>query len=628
MSQTSAAKRPTRAENQQRRPALLATTALQAAATLLLAGPAMAQLAPTARPQGGAVVAGQAALSQGPAQTTISQSSQRAAIDWGSYNVGSGHTVLYQQPGPTSVTLNRVTGPDPSQIAGRIQANGQIVITNRSGVIFQRGSQVDAQSLVVSSAGVTNQNFMAGKMAFDQPGRPGAKVSNAGNITVAATGLAALVAPQVANSGTITAKMGHVVLAGAASHTVDLYGDGLMSVDVTREIRRAPNGATALVTNTGTIAANGGTIVLTARAADGVMQNLVTAGGALRANTSRRKTRHHRRLRRRRDGDDRGQDPGAMAADPARPAAPLRWPPPTRRHQTGRPHLRERRRSGGTRRGRDHPGPGAGPRRQHPGRGRPRRHGRVRRAHQRRRQGRRVRGHGGAAVTRGHRDGRPGHGKRRFARRQRRPGEISARRGCPSPARSTRPPPPARPACSRSTRTALSSATTSRPTRRRPPRSPPTGAQSISAATFNAFATDIALQAQNTITLQGATALTNSHNITLGPGTNAAMTIAVNAPLTSTGGSVSLTAGAVGSLSVTAPVSALTTLALRGGTLNLQATPGPLLTAARMVRPGRSTWPAPAVRLRSRPAERSPSPRLRAISTSAPAPGCNSAPLR
>ena len=67
--------------------------------------------------------------------------------------------------------------------------------------------------------------------------------------------------------------------------TLDLYGDGLLAIDVTGQVVQAPNGATALVTNTGLIRADGGTVQLTARAADGVVQTLVDAGGTIRANT-------------------------------------------------------------------------------------------------------------------------------------------------------------------------------------------------------------------------------------------------------------------------------------------------------------------------------------------------------
>ncbi len=269
------------------RAALLGATALQAAGVTAL--PAAAQPAPNARPMGGVVAAGSASIGVAGNTTAITQSSPRAAIDWQSFNVGSNQRVTFSQPSSSAVTLNTVTGPDPSQIAGHIDANGQIVITNRSGVVFHQGSEVNAQSLVVSAAGISRQNFMAGKLVFDQAPQPGARVVNQGSITVKQAGLAALVAPEVANSGVITAKLGHVVLAGAEAATLDLYGDGLVSIDVTRAMHRVRTAggqtATALVTNTGAIVADGGTVQLTAAAADGIVTNLVDARGTIRADT-------------------------------------------------------------------------------------------------------------------------------------------------------------------------------------------------------------------------------------------------------------------------------------------------------------------------------------------------------
>src|SRR5271170_8104188 len=136
---------------------------------------------------------------------------------------------------------------------------------------------------------------MAGRMVFDQPAHPGAKIANAGTLTVGEAGLAALVAPQVANSGVITAKLGHVVLAGAKTATVDLYGDGMVSLDVNNAVTQAPVGpdgapVAALVTNTGVIRADGGTVQLTAREADGLVQNLVQAGGRISADSVGSKT--------------------------------------------------------------------------------------------------------------------------------------------------------------------------------------------------------------------------------------------------------------------------------------------------------------------------------------------------
>jgi filamentous hemagglutinin family protein len=272
------------------RRSLLATTALQGAVLIVLAAPAAAQPAPKAAPVGGQVVAGSASIAQTPSTTTITQSTSRAAVNWKSFDVGSQETVTFNQPNASSVTLNRVTGPDPSQIAGHITANGQVVLTNQSGVVFTQGAQVDVATLVVSAAGITNQNFMAGKMVFDIPANPNARIVNAGTISVAQTGLAALVAPQVSNTGLITARLGHVVLAGASTETVDLYGDGLLSLNVSNQVATAPVGpdgtpVKVLVTNSGVIRADGGTVQLTAAAVDGLVQNLVTAGGKISANS-------------------------------------------------------------------------------------------------------------------------------------------------------------------------------------------------------------------------------------------------------------------------------------------------------------------------------------------------------
>ena len=265
---------------------LLSTTAL--VGLTLAAGGARAQLSPNARPTGGTVVGGAASIAATPSSTVVQQSTNRAAIDWQSFNVGSAQSVQFRQPSSSAVVLNRVTGPDPSAIAGRIDANGQVVITNPSGVVFSRGSQVNAQSLVVSAPGITNRNFMAGRMVFDQQPSPNAQIVNEGTITVRQAGLAAMVAPAVANRGVINARLGRVVLAGARTETLDLYGDGLVSLDVSSQVRQLPVGRTgqtvdALVTNAGTIVADGGTVELTAAAADGVIQKIVDARGLIRA---------------------------------------------------------------------------------------------------------------------------------------------------------------------------------------------------------------------------------------------------------------------------------------------------------------------------------------------------------
>ncbi|HWT09342.1 MAG TPA: filamentous hemagglutinin N-terminal domain-containing protein, partial [Roseomonas sp.] len=171
----------------------------------------------------------------------------------------------------------------PSVIAGRIQANGGVAIVNQSGMVFAGGAQVDVGSLIASAANITNQNFMAGRMVFDGAPRPGARVENRGTITVADRGLAALVGPNVANSGVIRANLGRVALGAAETFVLDLAGDGLIGIDVTRAVTTAPDGGAALVTNSGVIEAAGGSVLLSAHAASGLVEDLVRNTGRIEA---------------------------------------------------------------------------------------------------------------------------------------------------------------------------------------------------------------------------------------------------------------------------------------------------------------------------------------------------------
>ncbi len=184
-----------------RRAALLVSTALCATVTMVVSLPAAAQPAANAHPTGGVVVGGSATISQTASQTTINQSTQRGAINWQTFNVGSQQSVDFVQPSSSAVTLNKVVTPNPSQIAGKIDANGQVIIENQSGVIFYKGSQVNTAGLMVTAAAssdaATRAFINGGQLALDQAANPNAAVVNQGQITIKQAGLAALVAPQV-----------------------------------------------------------------------------------------------------------------------------------------------------------------------------------------------------------------------------------------------------------------------------------------------------------------------------------------------------------------------------------------------------------------------------------------------
>ncbi|MCZ8313228.1 MAG: filamentous hemagglutinin N-terminal domain-containing protein [Magnetospirillum sp.] len=246
--------------------------------------PAIAQTLP----QGGSVVGGLGTITQTNAnQLTINQASQNLAIDWQSFSIGANNIVRFVQPSTSAVALNRVLNGDPSQIYGQIQANGQVVIMSPNGIVFGPNSRVDVNALVATTANISTLDFMSGKLLFDQASSDAnARVVNQGVISVAQGGFAVLAAASVSNQGQIIANGGTVVLGGTKTFAIDFHGDGLLKFAATGIVDQKPAGADALVENSGSIEANGGRVLLTARAARSVLDNVINTTGIVVARTA------------------------------------------------------------------------------------------------------------------------------------------------------------------------------------------------------------------------------------------------------------------------------------------------------------------------------------------------------
>ncbi|UDF32960.1 UNVERIFIED_ORG: YDG domain-containing protein (plasmid) [Roseateles sp. XES5] len=248
-----------RRRNRRAAAALLASTAL--------AAPALAQ---DALPTGGQVVSGTATITTNGAAMTIDQSSERMIANWQGFSIGAGNSVTFNQPGASSVALNRVTGQDASQILGNLNANGQVFLVNPNGVAIGSTGRVQTGAFVASTLGITDGDFLADTYSF---AGAGGTILNEGEIAGATV---ALIAPSVINAGTIT---GNTALAGGTDVLLDFDGDGLLSVEV--------RGSTleTLVENRGLIKADGGVAILTAKGASAAMKGVVNNSGTVEANT-------------------------------------------------------------------------------------------------------------------------------------------------------------------------------------------------------------------------------------------------------------------------------------------------------------------------------------------------------
>ncbi len=140
--------------------------------------------APTQLPTGAQVTAGSATVKQSGTYLDVNQSSNRAVINWNTFNVGAAAQVNYKQPSSSSATLNRVLDSNPSQILGKITANGQVYFVNPNGVYFGKSASVDVGALVASTHNIKDADFMAGNMKFSRDGSTGSVV-NEGEIRAA-----------------------------------------------------------------------------------------------------------------------------------------------------------------------------------------------------------------------------------------------------------------------------------------------------------------------------------------------------------------------------------------------------------------------------------------------------------
>ncbi|WP_408949938.1 filamentous haemagglutinin family protein [Lysobacter sp. Hz 25] len=210
----------------------------------------------------------------GDVTVTIEQTQKKAILSWESFNVGKRTTVHFDQRagnqanGNDWIALNRVDDPSgrPSQIFGRIRAEGSVYLLNRNGVLFGAGAQVNTRSLIASSlnlfdndvaksnrvfiaegvrranAGTLDATVLTSGLADVQsgssappPARPGdIRIEAGATIQTASGGYSLIAAPNVANAGSVLAQDGQAQLAavlGARAPTGAAGADNRLSLN-------------------------------------------------------------------------------------------------------------------------------------------------------------------------------------------------------------------------------------------------------------------------------------------------------------------------------------------------------------------------------------------------------------
>ncbi|WP_028161961.1 filamentous haemagglutinin family protein [Bradyrhizobium elkanii] len=219
---------------------------------------------------------------QGGGRTTVTvrQTEQKAILNWSSFNVGRETDLYFNQTAGRAdaanwIALNRVTDPTlaPSRILGTIKAEGQVYVINKNGIIFGGSSQINVNTFVASSLGLSDEQFRAGinkqLMVFDDPSgssiakpqfgylgqqnpnqfvglndpsqvagaiigdAPGdVRIEAGAQITMASGGKALIFAPHVLNSGRISAPDGQVIMAAGEQIYLMTDQSGVRGLDV------------------------------------------------------------------------------------------------------------------------------------------------------------------------------------------------------------------------------------------------------------------------------------------------------------------------------------------------------------------------------------------------------------
>lgn len=238
-----------------------------------------------AMPTGGRIQSGQGSIARNGKDMTVTQSSGKMAVDWTQFNIAGDEAVRFAQPGRDAVALNRVTGGQKSVIDGALSANGNLLLVNPNGLVFGRTSTLDVGSLVASTAQLNDtfmKSFADSTASLDLTIGDGntSAILNAGTIR-AQGGLVALHAAQVENSGSIENEGGTVALAAAGQLTLSPDSDGKLNYTVDGAL------AQARTLSSGSIKANGGYVVMTAKSADDVLGTVVNNSGTIEARTLR-----------------------------------------------------------------------------------------------------------------------------------------------------------------------------------------------------------------------------------------------------------------------------------------------------------------------------------------------------
>ena len=131
--------------------------------SVMTLGPGVSAIA-SDMPTGSSVHSGNVEIASiNPDHMVINQSSHNSVIHWDSFSVHSKGVVDFNMPSSSSSSLNRVLGSTPSNIAGQINSNGNVMLVNPNGVFLTKSGAVKSNSFTASSLEINTSDFLQGR---------------------------------------------------------------------------------------------------------------------------------------------------------------------------------------------------------------------------------------------------------------------------------------------------------------------------------------------------------------------------------------------------------------------------------------------------------------------------------
>ncbi|MCL1856299.1 MAG: filamentous hemagglutinin N-terminal domain-containing protein [Kiritimatiellaeota bacterium] len=220
--------------NFRRRPFLKAVTVLVALNMILTAIPAFALDWADSTTRSGSFTA---PVNNPGVRTQIRQDGSFGVLDWTEFSIAATERVWFRQDAD-ALAINRVTGANPSDILGRLRADGSLWIVNPNGVFFGAGAIVNVGASFAAIAGdinplISEADARAGnfEIALGSLGALGTKdgrvINESPNFTIGDA--VSFVGAAVQNAGTVNAGGDVLFAAGGSAVVIDSIAGGVVS---------------------------------------------------------------------------------------------------------------------------------------------------------------------------------------------------------------------------------------------------------------------------------------------------------------------------------------------------------------------------------------------------------------